>query len=260
MALPAPDDLHGVLACSWTATPTGPHRLVPDGCIDVLWLSSDQVWVCGPETTAWTFSLDPGTEAVGVRFRPGMAPAALGFDASSLRDRRASLDRFVARPVANELLCELSRAGDQLSRVRNLEAFVRNVAGNPNELDPFAAQTLTHLAQNPRANAGELSELVGITCRQLHRRALRSFGYGTSTLARLLRFQRFLAHTELKPGVTIAQLCVEAGFSDQAHLARDCRAITGETPRAFLRTYQATFPDMSDPYKTSPSFVRNMAS
>lgn len=63
-----PAELAGVLACSWTATPSGRHRLVPDGCLDLLWTSRGEIWLCGPETTAWQFELPPGTTAVGVRF------------------------------------------------------------------------------------------------------------------------------------------------------------------------------------------------
>ncbi|MFN0026645.1 MAG: AraC family transcriptional regulator, partial [Acidimicrobiales bacterium] len=55
IAVPAP--LDRVLVCAWTAQPSGRHRLVPDACVDALWLSDGSVWVCGPEVTSWTFEL-----------------------------------------------------------------------------------------------------------------------------------------------------------------------------------------------------------
>lgn len=63
--------LDGVLACPWTAQPTGRHRLVPDACIDLLWLTASgrgaraghgELWLCGPETSAGWFRLPPGVE------------------------------------------------------------------------------------------------------------------------------------------------------------------------------------------------------
>ena len=54
---------------------------------------------------------------------------------------------------------------------------------------------------------------------------------------------------------TIARTAAAAGYADQSHLARDCRAITGLTPGRFLDEYFPTFPDMSDPYKTGAPFV-----
>ena len=61
-----PPSLDRVLACSWSARPSGRHRLVPDACIDVLWLSTGSILLCGPEHSAWFFQLPDGVVAVGV--------------------------------------------------------------------------------------------------------------------------------------------------------------------------------------------------
>jgi methylphosphotriester-DNA--protein-cysteine methyltransferase len=102
--------------------------------------------------------------------------------------------------------------------------------------------------------------VLGITSRQLHRRSLRSFGYGTAMVARLVRFQRFLALVEStgRSAKSLSAYAVEAGYSDHAHLARDCRSIAGQTPTAFLDDYFPTFPDMSDPYKTTDPLTATM--
>ncbi len=82
--VPPRPDLDRVLACSWSARPTGRHRLVLDACLDLLWLSTGELWLCGPETSAWTFPLPANVEAVGVRFRPGVAPALWDLDARDI--------------------------------------------------------------------------------------------------------------------------------------------------------------------------------
>lgn len=101
-----------------------------------------------------------------------------------------------------------------------------------------------------------------MSVRQLHRAALWSFGYGTATLARLLRLQRFLALGSIR-GLgarcpILGQLAFEAGYSDQAHLTRECRTICGLTPVELLGQHVPTFPDMSDPFKTSGRFAVSM--
>ena len=66
------------------------------------------------------------------------------------------------------------------------------------------------------------------------------------------------------PGrVGLAGLAADAGYADQAHLGRECRAITGETPTALVATLPdtsvETIPDLgtlggvgaSDPFKTA---------
>ena len=76
-----------------------------------------------------------------------------------------------------------------------------------------------------------------------------------------VRFHRFWSIAELAaPGTPLAAVAHDAGYSDHAHLVRDCRAITGAPPGRFLAESFATFPDMSDPYKTGPRFTATLAS
>ena len=64
---------------------------------------------------------------------------------------------------------------------------------------------------------------MSITTRQLHRRCLSSFGYSVSTLSRIVRFHRFWSIAELAaPGTPLAAVAHDAGYSDHAHLVRDC--------------------------------------
>ncbi|MER6878168.1 helix-turn-helix domain-containing protein, partial [Amycolatopsis sp. NPDC000673] len=56
--------------------------------------------------------------------------------------------------------------------------------------------------------------------------------YGPATYRRILRLQRAIA---LAPATaTLADLAVAAGYSDQPHLTRECRALTGLTPSAYF--------------------------
>jgi hypothetical protein len=69
--------------------------------------------------------------------------------------------------------------------------------------------------------------------RRLRRRFVQAVGYGPATYLRVSRFQRAVALAPRAPG--LAALAAAAGYSDQAHLSRDCRALTGLTPRAYFR-------------------------
>lgn len=270
--------LRDVVACGWTAEPSGEHLLVPDGCIDLLWIqhpvasttqpttqSPDRsIWLCGPETTAWRFALPPGTNAAGVRFRPGYGSLVVDVDAAAIVNRRVrlrDLDGLDASEVAF-LADDLAATDSVDSARRRLEDFVaRRIERDPGRRrDPLVESVLEHVAASRIASQRALAQAVGFTPRQLHRRVLQRFGYGTAQLARLLRFQRFLAQSELgwTGRTSLASLAGTAGYADQAHLARDCRAITGMPPRRFLDIYFPTFPDMSDPFKTKSAFSSSM--
>jgi AraC-like DNA-binding protein len=245
--------LDRVLACSWSARPSGRHRLVPDACIDLLWLSTHEVWLCGPDTTAWTFELPAGVEAVGVRFRPGVAPSLWGFDASELLDRRMPWRDIVGEAAERALVDAMTARRTDTDRIAVLENSVaaRVMVAGSEAIDDVADAVFEHIIADPCARATDVAVACGLTSRQLLRRCQVAFGYGVSTLARIVRFHRFWSILTLSPpGTSLATLAHGAGYSDQAHLTRDCRAIADTTPRRFLVETQPTFPDMSDPYKT----------
>ncbi len=251
-----PGSLTPFVVCSWTATPTGSQLLVPDACIDVLWVSTGEMWVCGPELKAWRFELPAGTTAVGVRMRPGAAPSLFDFDASSIRNARQRLGVFVGADTERRLAARIEAAPTPDGRRAVVESYVADLASRCAGPDDFTETILECIAGPTSVSQRELARLVGLTPRHLHRRSQRRFGYGTATLERIIRFQRFLAQADAAGDTrSLARLASEAGYADHAHLARDCRSITGQTPTRFLADYFPTFPDMSDPYKTIEPFT-----
>jgi AraC-like DNA-binding protein len=255
-----PAALRGLLACSWTATPDGEHRLTPDGCSDLLRIDNGVFVLCGPERSSWTFSLPPGTTAVGVRFRPGALPAAFDLDVSTIADRRVSVTDLIGADAACAIGDAIA-AADGLDAQRHvlLEHVGELAAGA--SLAPETEAILDVLAASPRASQQQLATTTGMSVRSLRRHVLRHFGYGTATLARILRFQRFLAVVSLASGErSLAVFAAQAGYVDQAHLARDCRALTTLSTTEFLAEYFPTFPDMADPYKTPSASWATLAS
>ncbi|MFN8023435.1 MAG: DUF6597 domain-containing transcriptional factor [Acidimicrobiales bacterium] len=280
-------DLAPALACAWTARPSGRHRLVPDACLDLVCLLDGRLGtsatglatgdeardetdaegvrllLCGPERRAWSFEVPPGTVAVGVRFRPGWAALAFGIDVSTLLDRRVPLGRLVGHQVADRIAARLARPGDLDERASRLEAEVAPFVTSPDPRErAFVDTAIELLVRSPRPGQQHLAGELGLTPRQVHRRLQRTFGHGAAVLGRQLRFQRFLAvyerHHATGAPASLATLATAAGYADQAHLSRDCRALTGTTVRRFVDEWFPTFPDMSDPFKTSEPFVGTM--
>jgi len=267
-AFAVPAALRPVLACWYVASSDGPHRLVPDACIDLVAVDDGSLWLCGPEKLGWDIDLPCGLEATGVRFRPGAAPAVLGVAASRLVNRRwrlgdvlggSAVERLI--PAARRSLTDGRASSSVLMDFVSEEVCAISDRGRQ-ELN-FADNVIGALAARPCANAAQLAESLGMNVRALLRRSNSSFGYGTSVLARLLRLQRFLAISSatsgcLEPESGLAARAINAGYSDQAHLTRECRAISGMTPRQLLGNYVPSFPDMSDPFNTTQRFDVSM--
>src|SRR3954451_2517329 len=79
-----PADLAPYVACVWTTVHRG-GVIFPDGCVDLVWHGTRLV-VAGPATAAADPSIDVGQPVSGVRFRLGVAGAALGLPAGELAD------------------------------------------------------------------------------------------------------------------------------------------------------------------------------
>lgn len=206
-----------LFACTWSRTMDGRTALImPDACADVLWhRDSGRLFVAGPDTRAHPYSASG--PIVGVRFRPGFAPAGLGVPAVEVRDARVDLDRLWPAERVERLAEELATAADPETTLATA------VAARSGPWDA-AAPTLARAMRDGGRVAAVAADL-GLTERQLHRRCLSAFGYGPKTLQRVLRFQRALG--QARAGTPLATVAYESGYADQAHLAREVKALAG---------------------------------
>ncbi|NLU69204.1 helix-turn-helix transcriptional regulator [Streptomyces sp. HNM0574] len=214
----------GAVAWTGTGAPDGTTRVLPDGCMDLL-LWNGRLVIAGPDSRPHVFAGTPGDRVTGLRFAPGTAPPLLGVPAHELRDRRVPLSDLW--PAAEVRPLE-ERAAAARDPARVLEEAAARRAG-PREEDPVRAEVVRLL----RGGSGvtRAARAVGLSERQLRRRSLDAFGYGPKTLARVLRMQR--AVTLAGQGVALAEVAARTGYADQAHLARDVRALTGVPASSF---------------------------
>jgi AraC-like DNA-binding protein len=209
------------------------HRIVPDGCADVVWIEGVGLSVAGPATGPVLSEVPRGAVATGVRFRVGAAGSALGVPARELLDRTVALEDVWGRE-AGPLAERLHAAATPDEAAATLTAAVAKRLPPPDALDRLVRAAAGRAAA-PRAPVEALGADLGVGERQLRRRFHDAVGYGPKTLQRVLRFQRFLrlaAHRD----DDLAALAFVAGYADQAHLTRECTRLAGLPPAALLRT------------------------
>ncbi|WP_328806429.1 helix-turn-helix domain-containing protein [Streptacidiphilus fuscans] len=201
-----------------SAAPT-PVRVLPDGCMDLLWMDGELL-VAGPDTAAQIVSGAAGQHYTGLRFAPGRAAAVLGVAAWELRDQRVPL----AALRSDRLVREWSeRVADAADRGVVLELLAAQLAETRDLADPVPSGVLRGLRRG--LDVPGLARGLALSERQLRRRCLDVFGYGPKTLDRVLRLGRALGPA--RDGLPFAQVATVAGYADQAHLAREVRALTG---------------------------------
>lgn len=211
----------------WSSSAADPSSglVLPDGCIDLLRRaegSEGELLVAGPDTRAQTVERDPSTTWTGLRFAPGHAPSFLGVPGDALRDQRVPLADLWGPGRARDLV-------ERVARAVHAGAALEEIAAQAPPRDPATVATVRLLAGG--RTVAEVADAVGLGVRTLHRRSLAAFGYPPQVLGRVLRLQRAVAG--LRSGLSASRVAQEAGFADQAHLAREVRVFTGTSPRSF---------------------------
>src|SRR5262245_13173664 len=84
------------LVCFWTQSITGyrseyMQRVLPDGCIDIVFINDEAPIVVGPWVKPFIARLPDATKIIGARWYPGRAPALLGLPASELLNQSLAL-------------------------------------------------------------------------------------------------------------------------------------------------------------------------
>ena len=253
--LPPPPALAAQVLCIWAQVigageTVYQHRVLPDGCADVVWIGETPAVVAGPATGPVIVPLAPRTMVVGVRLRPGAVQGVLGVPASDLVNRDTPLDDIWgarADAVSVRVIQETSLATRLAAAAGGLSERLAG-AGSP---DPAIAAATLWLARHPAGRTGDLARFVDMNERRLHRRFAAAIGYGPKTFQRVLRLQRTLrlASGGLQPGARLAMIAAEAGYADQAHMSRELRALTGRSPAAVLQGCASTL-ELSDLFKT----------
>jgi AraC-like DNA-binding protein len=233
------------------------ERVLPSGCAQVvLSLSRDFLTDCleggseqrtapalmvGQRSAYEIIATADLVDLAGVLFMPGALPALVADRADLLSNRSVPLDQ-VWRGYADVLRSRMLESSSPEARLRILESCLATdlLAGAVHRalaLHPaveFALQQFA--ADSNRLSVAELARRSGWSERRFSQIFREQVGFTPKVWCRLQRFQR--AVRQLRAGVEVpwANLAIECGFYDQAHLAKEFRSFSGID----LTTYTAT--------------------
>jgi methylphosphotriester-DNA--protein-cysteine methyltransferase len=207
------------------------RRLLPDGRINLVWLSMTGPRIAGPSQT---FLRPPPVDrliAFGASFWPGAAPYLLRTDAHTLVDAHTSLEDVDPR-LARRIDARMAHATTPRAA---LAAFADELARHLDDVDPPdpVVRAAVRMLDRPAATVADAAVATSVSERELQRRFVRDVGYAPKTLQRVLRFQRFLGHLEAQP-VQLAGAAALAGYADQSHLSREAKKLSGLSPKQLI--------------------------
>jgi len=200
--------------------------VLPDGCMDFVFIEGRRPVLVGTMTCAEAVRLSAGTRSFGVRFRPGAAALFADVSPAELVDARAPLDAVVSPAFVRRV----RDASSDAERVRQTLALVLDGAARVRRAEPRVERACALLdASHGGRRIVEVAREVGIGTRQLERLFVERLGIGPKRYARIARMQ----HAErLRRAGTLrgAEIAARAGYADEAHLCRELRALCGAAP------------------------------
>jgi AraC-like DNA-binding protein len=162
-------------------------------------------------------------------------------------------------PWASRMLYRLQDASGDRDRLIHLHAALAEHLRHGPGPDPEVLYVWRRIrASGGRVAVGELAEAVGWTRRHLTRKFTQQVGLPPKTVARIRRLHIALELLGTRAEIAMRDLAVQAGYSDQPHLVREMRTLTGSTPSRMLRYLSRVGADadqlgMSHSFKTPPA-------
>lgn len=206
------------------------HAHLPYGGVEVRWRRGEVPEVVGPSLSLVVETLVGGSDVVGVRFAPGRWPDLPHCSLLELVGECVAMTDVVGASIAADI--------DDSPHVRRaaLRGAINAVLNErPTEALVIRAVDLLRVTDIP---VGNVAESVDLSERQARRRIRATTGLAARELRQLARFQRFVANVQEDVAKSARRAPVDhahaAGYADQSHLSRACRALAGQTPKQYL--------------------------
>jgi AraC-like DNA-binding protein len=245
-------DLSTVIECYWQVDGTiGPRpaveRIVPDACPELLfhradpfarevsgrWVRQPRLFLAGTLSRPWRVRPGKRVDTIGLRFRPGAITRLLDIDMGAATDQEVPAAGFLD-DVARTTLTNLRDVRSMRSVARRLDDWLRPRLAGPaprgHDVTTLAVRLI--LRSRGRRRIEDMSAACGIPRRRLERLFARDLGIRPKLFARIVRLNVALARLDRAERQAAVSVAMDAGYFDQAHMARDFRVVAGRRPGA----------------------------
>jgi AraC-like DNA-binding protein len=247
--LPPPPALRPFVRCFWILEDArganAAERILPDGCVELIVHYGTPMLrehldgrreqqpaaiVSGQLRTATRLLARGALGMIGARLHPWAAGPFLRVSLSSLTERIVPLDCLWGRD-ARELQQRIAEADGDEARVALFAGYLLARASPPDETGRALAAALGWIAASRGAiPVARIAHRLAWSRRRLERRCADAVGLSPKSLCRIERFRYVVARLpgDARPRpARLAHLAADAGYADQAHLARDFRELAG---------------------------------
>lgn len=202
--------------------------------------SSWPAMVAGLQTSPMLAGFTGSASAVEIELTPFGAYRLLHVPLHHLAKTVIDPDHVMGAGWAADATEQLSAAPHWPRRWQILDALLTRRLHSDAPPSPAAAQAWNLLrARNGNVSLADLTLATGLGPRRIQGLLREHIGLPAQTLTRIIRFHHALATAATGPK-SLADLAGQAGYHDQAHMNRDFRALSGQTPRQLLTIMRTT--------------------
>ncbi|TVX97723.1 helix-turn-helix transcriptional regulator [Cohnella terricola] len=250
--IPACASLRPFVACYWYLESSSPlleevpHRVLPDGCVDILFdITAGEVRFVGVMSEADVIPLIGDVHSMGIRFYLHSIPFLLNGESSFLANSMLRLGEVWGSQAAfadKVLMPELSVA--QRIKVIEKELISRFKHYDP---DPKWCGMLNLITEkNGKITIAELAEYYTISERHISRTFKALAGITAKEYTNIIRFQNVLRQLkQMNSSINWSDLSVHSGYYDQSHFINEFKKRYGITPGSLIAGACPIFPIQS---------------
>ena len=246
---PAPAPLAAAIECVWSVSDRvaraarPPDRVIPDGRAELIVHRGDRyrrlvdgrrvrqpaAFLAGTLSRPWIVQAPARIDTVGVRLRPGGFTALFGASLAGTADREVPLAELPAPLTA--LAAAIRGARGPASALRAAEAWLlAHVAAHlPDGRVPAPGCAVAVRAihrRRGRIGVEALAAAAGLPRRRLERLFRRETALSPKQYIRIVRLTALLHRLDAPERERLIDVALDAGYFDQAHMARDFKALT----------------------------------
>lgn len=248
---PPPVTIADAVECVWRATDRvarpdrPPDRLLPDGCPELIVHVGDRyarrvegrfvrqpaAFLAGTLSRPWVVQAPARISTIGVRFRPGGLTALFGGSLDGTADREVRLEELPA-PL-DDLVAAIRSARAPAAMCRAAERWLAEWAARRGAAPALCCDAVRLIQRKRgRVTVDAVSDAVGLPRRRLERAFRRETALTPKQYIRIIRLNAVLRALGAPDRDRLVDLAIDAGYFDQAHMARDFKALTARRASA----------------------------
>jgi AraC-like DNA-binding protein len=219
---------------TWDLRGYAPHlaETLPHPNIHVVF-ENDSAVVSGIQTRKFSRLLEGRSQVFGIKFQPGGFRPFLKSSVSSLADSTVPANRIFGKAV-DALTTMLASSRKESEKVSAANAFFRARLPGPDDTIALAGQLVARILAEPNIKTvNDLATLTGISKRSLQRLFNDYVGASPKWVIRRYRLHELIEKFDSRAQPNWAQLALDLGYFDQAHLINDFKSIVGYTPTQY---------------------------